>query len=106
MCRPNMGRVTTNLIIFTSLGCVISHHIGPYHPSEECRTGPGVPLITRTRTVATRKQAGCRSGRKMGGLYPFGMVGALSDSTGWARSRFWPTRSGKGCNTNGGFTLL
>ena len=70
MCQLNAAHVTYNVIIFTSLGCVISHHNGPYHPKQNRRSGLTVFPIARTRTVRDRKQEAWEQLEKIGGTVP------------------------------------
>ena len=70
MCPSNIGHVMDNVIIFTSLGCVISHHNGPYHPKSRHLTGVAVSGIARVRTVGVRKQGFWRSGGGIGAAVP------------------------------------
>jgi hypothetical protein len=73
----NILDVTVNMIIFTSLGCVISQHNVPNHPKDNPRNGLGVSGITSTRIVGARKQAGCWRDRKVRDLCLFGIMVAV-----------------------------
>jgi hypothetical protein len=76
-CRLNIARVTRNVIIFTSLACVISHHNGPYHAKESRQSGPVMSVNAMGTTVRVRKKAIWHRQVGVGKLYQFGMVGAV-----------------------------
>jgi len=76
MCPANIRHVTSNMIIFTSLVCGISHRHGPNHPNGSCVSEIGEIGVTKTRTVGARKQGAWASRWELSELCQFGMRGA------------------------------
>lgn len=82
-----VAAVTANTLIFTTMACVISHHIGLNHSSFEAGMDMMERPVFACLFVVPTKHNIWELSQKTSVLVRFGMLGAVSDTARWARSK-------------------